>query len=153
MKLWKTEEFQTRILFFVAVGVLIVVLVPLFWIAHYNFRSVDDFSFSRDPEAVWEESHSVVSVLVAQISNTKDIYFSWLGTFFSIWFSTSILGIFGKSAYYIGTYLSLGGSLVLYTGVLGRSDADQLQCIYVPEDWTGATVLLGKSGKTGCFGE
>ena len=70
---------------------------------------MDDFAYSRNSEAVWEESHSVVSVLVAQISNTKDIYFSWQGTFFSTWFTTSMLGIFGKNAYYIGTYLSLGG--------------------------------------------
>lgn len=107
-KAWKTEETQTLILFFVAIGVLIAVLVPLFWISHYNFRSVDDYTFSQNAEAVWEESHSVIKVLSAQMTYTKDLYFSWQGTYFNMWFFSSLIGILGKNAYYLGTYLTLG---------------------------------------------
>ena len=109
MKTWKTEKTQIQILFFAAIGVLAAVLVPLFWIAHYNFFSADDFSYVQNAEAVWEDSHSVIKVFLAQIGYTRDIYFAWQGTYFNIWFFTSVIGILGKSAYYVGTYLSLGG--------------------------------------------
>lgn len=118
MKTWKTwqrEETQTKILFFAAIGVLIAVLVPLFWIAHYNFFSADDFIFVKNAETVWEESHSVIRVLSAQASYVKSLYSSWQGTFFSSWFYTSMVGIFGKNAYYVGTYLSLGGFVLSET--------------------------------------
>ena len=109
MKKWKTEEMQIKILFFVSVIILIAILIPLFWIAHYNFMSVDDFSLAKSAESVWEESHSIISVFLSQLSYAKYMYFNWQGTFFSIWLSSSILGMFGKSAYYIGAYLCLGG--------------------------------------------
>lgn len=113
----KSEETQVKLLFAAAVCVLIAVLVPLFWIAHYNFKSVDDFTFSQNAEAVWEESHSVINVLVEQLSYVKKTYYTWQGTFFSNWFSTSMMGIFSKNHYYVGTYLSLG-SFVLAEAVL-----------------------------------
>lgn len=117
MKLWKTEEAQVKILFVISVGVLLAVLLPLFGIAYYNFRSVDDFSYAENAEAVWEESHSVIQVLKEQISYAKDYYNSWQGTYFAEWFTTSMMGIFSKNAYYMGTYLSLG-SFVLAEGTL-----------------------------------
>ena len=106
---WKTEENQIKILFFAAIGVLVAVLVPLFWIAHYNYFSADDYIFVQNAEKVWEESHSVIKVLLAQIGYTRDLYFSWQGTYFNIWFYTCVIGILGKGAYYVGTYLTLGG--------------------------------------------
>lgn len=108
-KTWKTEETQIKMLFIAAIGVLTAVLVPLFWIAHYNYFSADDFVFVQNAETVWEESHSVIRVLLAQIDYTKALYFSWQGTYFNIWIYTSVIGILGKNAYYVGTYLSLGG--------------------------------------------
>lgn len=92
--------------------VLAVILLPLFRIAHYNFRSVDDFGYAQSPETVWEESHSVIKVLAAQIPYTWDYYHEWQGTFFSEWFTTSMMGIFSKNAYYMGTYFTLGGMVL-----------------------------------------
>ena len=96
---------------------LIAVLVPLFWIAHYNFFNADDFIFAKNATEVWEESHSVIKVFLAQMSYTKSIYSSWQGTYFSTWFYSSMIGIFGKNAYYMSTYLSLG-SFVLAGAIL-----------------------------------
>ena len=115
MKKWKTEEWQVKALFVLMLGVLAVVLLPLFVIAHYNFISVDDYTFAKNAMLVWNETHSVFKVLVAQIAYAKECYFTWQGTYFSEWFVTSLIGIFGRDAYYVGTYLSLGG-LVLAEG-------------------------------------
>lgn len=108
MKTLKKERTQIQILFFAAIGVLIAVLIPLFWIAHYNYFSADDFFFAKNATEVWEESHSIIKVFLAQMSYAKSIYSSWQGTYFSTWFYSSMIGIFGKNAYYMSTYLSLG---------------------------------------------
>ena len=115
MKKWKTEGWQVKILFWVMLGVLVAVLVPLFVIAHYNFISVDDYTFAKNAMLVWNDTHSVFKVLWAQVQYAIECYNTWQGTYFCEWFVTSMIGIFGRDAYYVGTYLSLGG-LVLAEG-------------------------------------
>lgn len=117
MKKWKIkgcnirwqEETQVRLIFWWMVCVLVAILIPLLGVAHYNFKSVDDFSFAQNAELVWESTHSVFKVIAAQISYTWQCYLTWQGTFFSEWLTTSLMGIFSKNAYYMATYLSLGG--------------------------------------------
>ncbi len=109
MKKWRTEELQVKILCVGMVLLLVAILIPLFWISTYNFISVDDYTFARHAQSVWQESHSVLKVLSAQVQQTWEIYQTWQGTFFSQWFASSMMGIFAESAYYVGTLLSLGG--------------------------------------------
>ncbi len=112
MRKWKTEDWQLKILLIIMIGVLLMILVPLFMIAHYNFRSVDDFGYAKEAELVWEESKSVCKVFWAQIAYTWDYYLDWQGTFFGEWLATSVMGIFSKNAYYMCTYLNLGGFVI-----------------------------------------
>ena len=109
MEKWKTEESQVKIICIGAVVVLIAILVPLFWISSYNFMSADDFVFAKGAEAVWKETHSVVQVMQHQLGVTVEMYHTWQGTYFDIWFCTSMMGLFIENMYYMGTVLSLGG--------------------------------------------
>lgn len=106
-KIWK-EETQIKIIFFVIILLLFVVLVPLFIMGHYNFQSVDDIGYAKSAEVVWDETHSVIKTFVRQLSYARDYWSQWQGTFAAEWFTTSMMGIFIKDAYYVGTYLSLG---------------------------------------------
>lgn len=112
LKKLREESSQIKVIFVIMILVLIAIVFPLFKIAHYNFRSADDFEFSKCGEPVWEETHSVIKVLTEEAAYVKDLYFAWQGTYFDLWLSMSLLGIFGKNAYYMGTYLSLGGFLL-----------------------------------------
>lgn len=109
MKKWTTEDSQVKVIFFIMVVVLISVVFPLFRISYYNFRSVDDYEYAMVSEPIWEESHSVIKVLAEQVGYARDYYYTYQGTFFSEWFFTSMIGIFSKNAYYMGTYFTLGG--------------------------------------------
>lgn len=109
MDKWKTEEGQIRILLAGMILAAAMVLLPLFLIAHYNFRSADDYTFGQAAEAVGERTGSVFQVLKEQFFHTKDFYEDWQGTYFDVWLTGALLGIFGRNAYYVGTYLSLGG--------------------------------------------
>ncbi|MCM1567864.1 MAG: DUF6056 family protein [Roseburia sp.] len=106
---WKTEEIQVKILFAGILLVTLATLLPLFQIAHYNFRSADDYEYAKNAEQAWNETHSVFHVMGAQVSETLDYYHTWQGTYFGVWLTTTVMGIFSSGAYYIGTYLTLGG--------------------------------------------
>lgn len=108
MKL-KKEELHVRIIFVGTVLLLFAVMVPLFIIGHYNFASVDDIGYANTAESVWEETHSVLKVFVRQLSYAWDYWHIWQGTFAAEWFVTSVMGIFSRDAYFMGTYLALGG--------------------------------------------
>ncbi len=99
----------------VCLGVILLtvaVLAPLFAIARYNFLSVDDFEYAQMGGIVWEQTHSVLQVFLHQLSYAKDYYFRWQGTYFSEWMATSLMGLFGKNAYYMGTVFTLGGMVL-----------------------------------------
>lgn len=109
MKKLEIRELHIKIIFVGMVLILIAVLIPLFVIGHYNFESVDDVGYANSAEIVWEETHSALKVFARQLSYAKEYWSSWQGTFAAEWFVTSMMGIFIKDAYYVGTYLSLGG--------------------------------------------
>lgn len=109
MKKLKQEENQVKILFAGTILVLLCVVLPLFLIARYNFQSVDDIGYAVSAENVWQETHSVWRVFARQAAYAKEYWEIWQGTFAAEWFTTSMMGIFIKDAYYMGTYLSLGG--------------------------------------------
>lgn len=103
------EELHIRIIFFGVLLILIALLIPLFVIGHYNFASVDDIGYAKTAEVVWDETHSVIQTCLRQVSYAWGYWHSWQGTFAAEWFTTTALGLFGRNAYYMGTYLSLGG--------------------------------------------
>lgn len=108
----KHEDTQVKILSCGLIIFLILVLIPLFQISHYNFMKADDYGFASGSVAVWQDTHSVWKVLGSQIKYTYDIYHSWQGTYFSMWLITSLLGFFSQDAYFVCTYLTLGGLVV-----------------------------------------
>lgn len=58
-----TESVQLKMICVGMVCLLVATLMPLFIIAHYNFISVDDFTFAASSGRIWEETRSVWSVL------------------------------------------------------------------------------------------
>ena len=109
MKIRLEKDTQVKVLCVGMILLLVGILIPLFWISTYNFKSMDDLSYAKNAELVWQESHSVLKVMGSQIKDTWEIYQEWQGTYFGLWFFTSMIGIFGESAYYMGTVFSLGG--------------------------------------------
>lgn len=147
MKKLRTEEVQIKMICFGMILVLAAVLIPLFWISGYNFLSVDDYSFLQNSGEVWRESHSVFTVFAEQVKDTWQSYQNWQGTFFSQWFFSSMIGIFGESAYYVGTILSLGGFaaaelLFLMVTLVKGLGADKCRAMIVSASCIVIQVLL-----------
>lgn len=156
MQKYKEEENQIKILCIGMILVLVAVLIPLFWISTYNFLSVDDYSFAYTAAAAWKETHSIWKVLTAQMTETLKMYRTWQGTFFDIWFSGTLMGIFGESAYCVGTILSLGGfvmaeCLLFMTILVSGLGADKCRAVIVSVSCASLQVLMTPNPVEGYF--
>lgn len=124
MRMFTKEDLHIRIIFICVLLALTALLIPLFAIGHYNFASVDDIGYAKTAEVVWDETHSVVRTCLRQVSYAWDYWHIWQGTFAAEWFTTTVIGLFGRNAYYMGTYLSLGGfvlfELLLFMVILKK---------------------------------
>lgn len=149
MKRWKTEAIQVRLLFLGMVLLLIAILLPLFWISFYNFKSAaDDYGYAANVVKTWQDSHSVLKVLENQTKDTWNVYQTWQGSFVCHWFTSIMLGVFGESAYFLSTFMTLGSlvlaELLLFMVILVKGlGADKyraaiasISCIIVQVLWT-----------------
>lgn len=83
-------------------------LVPILWIARYNYPSADDYTNGSSCHHVWEESHSLFRVIGEAVSRTVNEWFEWRGCFTSSFLSALTPNIFGEKWYFLTTWLVLG---------------------------------------------
>ncbi|MCD8130985.1 MAG: hypothetical protein LUE16_06850 [Lachnospiraceae bacterium] len=120
----RQEKYQLPLIFGMTVLALLVVVVPLFVISHYNFLSADDLWHGSEAARVWRETHSVAQVAATAAGYVAKLWQTWQGVYASGWLSITLIGIFAEDAYYVGTYLGLGGfvlaELILFTVILRK---------------------------------
>lgn len=108
----KTAEKIRRLLTPKRLAILLTVcyvisLIPLLWIAGYNYPSADDYTNGSRCYHVWEESHSVVKVIGEAISRTADEWLTWRGCFTSSFLSALPPNIFGEKLYGLTAWIVL----------------------------------------------
>lgn len=141
MKELKTEQVQVKLLAMGMVLLAVLLLAPLFAIAHYSVKCVDDFVYFKNPEALWQSTHSLYALIKAQTLYAIEYWKTWQGTYFSEWLITIIMGICGDKYYFVGAYLAIGGLVsgelllfkVIFVNILsadwGRTLIVSLSCI------------------------
>lgn len=105
----RSEQVQIKMIAAGMVVLAIIMLLPLFAIAHYSVKSVDDFVYFRVPEALWQSTHSLFALCKEQFFYAVDYWKNWQGTYFSEWLVTVLMGICGDKYYFLGAYIALGG--------------------------------------------
>lgn len=63
------------------IAVLIVSLIPLFYISRYDVPSADDFLNAIGPYRDWNQNHSIKSLAVTSFNHSRFSYLNWQGTF------------------------------------------------------------------------
>ncbi|MCM1327241.1 MAG: DUF6056 family protein [Bacteroidales bacterium] len=87
-----------------AVGLLIVICIPLFMVAKYNYMSADDFGYgSITHHAIQNGQPWKIFGLAAQ--QAMRIYFTWQGSFSAIFLFALQPGIWGEQYYQLGIYI------------------------------------------------
>lgn len=103
-KIWNEEKFWRWAAVFWG-SILIISLIPVIMIAFYNFPCADDLGYSIYTKHAWEETHNLFSVLAAAWRKVSESYFTWQGTWTSIFLMALQPGIWGEKWYWIGTVL------------------------------------------------
>lgn len=88
-------------------GILIVSLIPLFYIGMYAHPCADDFSYGYYTHAFWTTTHSLSETLKWAFQQVKDSYYTWQGTFSSIFIMTLSPAVWGEGFYFLTPIIML----------------------------------------------
>lgn len=85
MKVWeKAERFLSgRRAVFLAAGLLLLSLLPLFWLGKYNVMCIDDYDYGRRVHDVWQATGSFTASVQEAWRQNMDFYQDWQGTYIS----------------------------------------------------------------------
>ena len=110
--------------------VYVVSLVPLLWIAKYNYPSADDYTNGSRCHQIWEMGGSVFRVIGEALLRTVDEWFTWRGCYTSSFLSALPPNIWGDNLYFLTPWLvllTLSGSMLylLHEILVKAMKADQ----------------------------
>lgn len=83
-------------------------LIPLLWIAWYNYPSADDYSIGSNCHQVWMATHNVFAVIWQGIVRAADDWVNWMGYFTSNFLMAVPPSTFGERWYVLTTWIMLG---------------------------------------------
>lgn len=101
---------QLKIATSVAIGVLIVSLLPVFWIGQYLHPFSDDYVFGAEAHKIWNATHSLSACIYGAWNVALNMYHIWQGTYSACFLMALQPGAFG--IYWIVPII-LASSLVL----------------------------------------
>ncbi len=115
---------STRFMALVAAGSFFLLMLPVFCLSFVNRASGDDYGYGVNTRAVWEATHSLFEVFQAAFHTVRQYYYSWQGTWFSIFCFSLQPEVFSRNAYVIVVFvlffLLAGSTFLLFKHVYFR---------------------------------
>ncbi len=115
-----------------AVGMLVIVCVPLLIIAGYNYPQGDDLGYSASVHRLAEGGAPFWSLLWEAAAKARDTWSSWQGSFSACFLMALQPGVFGERFYGLGTWILIGSllasELMLCRRIFGKR-ADRLSLV------------------------
>ena len=108
MKLFKLR-INEKIVAIIAVVLFVgICLLPLLLIGKYNHPCADDYGYGYEAHVAWRSTHSLIEAIKAAANTAKNTYYTWQGTFVSIFLMGLTPAVFGEEYYCIVPYIMLG---------------------------------------------
>lgn len=98
------EQFSTIVI----VVLFLLSLLPVFYVGLYTYPTGDDYWYGKLVMRAWREQHSVFACIGAAFTTIKEFYYSWQGTWYSIFLFCFNPEIFLKGGYKIVPVLAVG---------------------------------------------
>ena len=131
-------------------------LIPILFLAFYNYPAADDFSAGKTAYWAWESTGSLREVIKAAGENVVYNYKNWSGVFASVFWTSLQPGIFGERFYGMTTVITLILLVAagFYTGgIMGRkylhTDRCTMSCIILI--YLFSAIHLMPDGNEGLF--
>ncbi|MBO4310515.1 MAG: hypothetical protein J5856_05555 [Lachnospiraceae bacterium] len=77
----------------------VIMMIPIIYLGKYNFMKADDFSYCDDAHIAYVQTGSVIEGLKGALVSVRDNYYSWQGTFSSIFLMSSYPSVFNYRFY------------------------------------------------------
>lgn len=154
LKNWLQKHSATDHLCLITGTVFIISLLPLITLSFYSHPAGDDYVFGASAHLVWAQTHSLYETVKTAVQTVVDYYYSWQGTYASIFFMALQPAVFSQRLYFLTTFLMLGmligGTLFLIKIIFTRylyfplnlrlslSFAILILCIQTPEEGKSA---------------
>ncbi|MDE5933899.1 MAG: hypothetical protein K2H40_15645 [Lachnospiraceae bacterium] len=118
-------EKKVKITAWASILFFILLLIPVLYLSYVNRATGDDYNYSIYTRAAWLESHSLIAVIQAAFQTAKNIYYSWQGTWFSVFVFSLQPEVFHDDAYFIVSFFMLflwiGSTFYLFGQILCRN--------------------------------
>lgn len=106
------EKYSQIIIHIACIAALALILLPILWIAQYNYPSADDWSHALNTHRAVREGGNLLDVLKAALESVRSNYFAWEGRYSNVFFASLQPGIWGEILR-SGHMAYAGGALVL----------------------------------------
>ncbi len=103
-----TEWITPKVLAVFLTVCYVLSLIPLLWIAWYNYPSADDYSIGSNCRQVWVNTHNIFVVIWQGIERAAEDWLHWMGYFTSNYLMAVPPNTFGERWYVLTTWVMLG---------------------------------------------
>ena len=115
---------------------LVFILIPIFLCSFVNRATGDDYGYAIATRMIWNSTKSLPLLLKASWNTIKEYYYSWQGTWFSIFLFTLQPEVFSKDGYVIVAFLMIF-LWIFSTWILGKRILEEIGIT----NW-GKTILI-----------
>ena len=81
-------------IFIVIIGIFSV--IPIIYLAGFDFATGDDLGYSANVRQTWLLTHSFLQCIISAVNYAKNVYYTWQGTWFTVFlfeFNPELLGV------------------------------------------------------------
>ena len=97
-----------KVAMWIIVALFVLSLLPILYVGLYTHPTGDDFWYGQLVMKAWREQHSVFACLGAAFTTIKEFYYTWQGTWYSIFLFCFNPELFVKGGYKIVPILAIG---------------------------------------------
>ena len=97
-----------RVAMIIIVALFILSLIPILYVGTYTYPTGDDFWYGKLIMKAWREEHSVLACIGAAFATIKEFYYTWQGTWYSIFLFCFNPEMFVEGGYKIVPVIAIG---------------------------------------------
>lgn len=91
----------------VTLSLLIIAIIPLIIIGFYTHPCADDYTYGYYAHDIWSSTHSLTQTLKWALHQVKETYYSWQGTFSSVFLMSLSPAVWGEKYYFLTPVIML----------------------------------------------
>ncbi|MCR5595877.1 MAG: DUF6056 family protein [Lachnospiraceae bacterium] len=92
--------------------VALVSLIPVLYVGRYDFATGDDYAYGALAHVAYMHTGSIWNAIKGAIQHTIDIYYSWQGTWLSVFLFCLHPEVFNDHAYFIVPWIMIGITVI-----------------------------------------